>query len=387
MAKRLFIPGPVTCAPSVLEAMAAPLVDHRGPEFAAVLGRISRGMKPVFATAGDVIVLGSSGTGGLEAALVNSFSPGQKLLACPVGLFGRRFASIATQYGFDVEILETPLGERVDGARLAQRLRQDREREFAGILLTHNETSTGVQNDMAALSQAIGDHPATVIVDSVSGLGASPFAMDEWRFDIVVGASQKALAAAPGLALLACSDRAWERMAGARAPRFYFDLRKARELGATGQTAWTPPVSIAFGLDAALTHYQQQGAEQSYARHDRYARTIRAFAQAAGLQTVSRPGAHSVTVVALFAPNDLNADVLRSDLREHYEIVVGGGQGELKGKILRIGTMGDISSDDVVGALDALATVLRDHGHPCDADASADASREMRSETLADVAS
>ncbi len=168
---RLFIPGPVTCAPEVLAAMAAPLVDHRGPEFAAVLGRIARGLQPVFGTSGDIIIMGSSGTGGLEAALVNSFTPGQKLLACPVGLFGRRFANIAAQYGFDVEVLETPLGEQLDAARLAQRLREDQRGELAGILLTHNETSTGVQNDMAALSQAIGDHSATAIVDSVSGLG------------------------------------------------------------------------------------------------------------------------------------------------------------------------------------------------------------------------
>lgn len=387
MAKRLFIPGPVTCAASVLEAMAAPLVDHRGPEFAALLGRIARGLKPLFGTAGDVIVLGSSGTGGLEAALVNNFSAGEKLLACPVGLFGRRFANIATQYGLDVEILETPLGERVDAARLAQRLRHDREREFAGILLTHNETSTGVQNDMAELSRAIGDHPATVIVDSVSGLGASPFAMDEWHFDIVVGASQKALAAAPGLAFLACGERAWERMATTRAPRFYFDLRKARELGATGQTPWTPPVSIAFGLDVALARYKAEGAAHAYARHDRYARAIRAFAEAAELEAVSRPGAHSATVVALLAPDGINSDALRDDLREHFDIVVGGGQADLKGKILRIGTMGDLSPADVLGALDALAAVLRGHGHRIDAAASAEASRAILSETLADVAS
>ncbi len=362
MGERLFIPGPVTCAPDVLAATAAPLVDHRGPEFAALLGGIADGLRPVFGTSGDVVVLGSSGTGGLEAAVANSFAPGQKVLACPVGVFGRRFAQIACIYGLEVETLETPLGACVDSTALAARLRDDRTHAFAGILLTHNETSTGVQNDMAALAAAIGDHPATVIVDSVSGLGASAFAMDEWRFDIVVSASQKALAAPPGLAMLALGERAWTRMTDDGAPRFYFDLRKARQLGAVGQTPWTPPVSIAFGLAAALARYRAEGAERAYERHARYARAIRAFAAAANLQLLSHPGAHSVTVVALCEPPGIDVMAVRDRLRQRYGVVIGGGQAELAGKIFRIGTMGALSPDDVAAALDAFETVLRDQG-------------------------
>lgn len=382
MAKRLFIPGPVTCAPDVLEATAAPLVDHRGPEFAAVLTGIADALRPVFGTSGDVVVLGSSGTGGLEAAVANSFAPGQKVLACPVGVFGRRFADIARIYGLEVETLDTPLGACVDPAALATRLREDRNHAFAGILLTHNETSTGVQNDMAAQAAAIGDHPATVIVDSVSGLGASPFAMDAWRFDIVVGASQKALAAPPGLAMLALGERAWSRMSDGGAPRFYFDLRKARQLGAAGQTPWTPPVSIAFGLAAALARYHAEGAQRAYARHARYAQAIRAFAAAANLQDLSHPGAHSVTVVALCAPAGVDVTAVRSRLRQDYDVVIGGGQAELAGKILRIGTMGALSPDDVATALDALATVLREQGHAMDASRATAAARDILAEAL-----
>ncbi len=382
VAKRLLIPGPVMCAPRVLEAMAAPLVDHRGPEFAAVLERIARGLRPIFGTNGDVVVLGSSGTGGLEAAVANSFAPGQKVLACPVGVFGRRLATIAAVYGLEVEIIETPLGAGLDSAALAQRLRNDDAHAFAGILLTHNETSTGVQNDMAALAAAVGDHPATVVVDSVSGLGASMFAMDDWRFDVVVSASQKALAAPPGLAMLALSARAWERMADGAA-RFYFDLRKAREQAASGQTPWTPPVSIAFALDAALTRYHEDGAQQAYARHDRYARAIRAFAGSANLELLSQPGAHSVTVVALRAPAGVDVAAVRAELRERHDVVIGGGQAGLKGKIFRIGTMGAVSPDDIATALKAFAAVLHANGHAVDTASATAAARRILTEASA----
>ena len=365
----LFIPGPVTCAPAVLEAMATPMIDHRGPEFAALIERIELGMKPIFGTTGDVLVLGSSGTGGLEAAVSSSFSPGQKVLACPVGVFGKRLAKIASTYGLAVELLETPLGSAVDPAALAARLRADAGHEIAGILLTHNETSTGVQNDMAALAAAIGSHPATVIVDSVSGLGASAFEMDAWNFDIVVTASQKALAVPPGAAMVAVSPRGWERMERATAPSFYFDLRKAREFATLRQTPWTPPLSILFALDVAIARYHAVGAGNAYARHDRYARAIRAFAVAAGIDVFSQPGAHSVTVVAMHVPAGLQASAIRAALRERNNAILGGGQAELKGKILRMGTMGNLSADDVRFGLTSLALVLAELGHatPCSA--------------------
>jgi aspartate aminotransferase-like enzyme len=383
MAKQLlFIPGPVTCAAPVLDAMAKPMIDHRGPEFAALLGRIERGMKPIFGTSGDVVVLGSSGTGGLEAAVASSFSPGQKVLSCPVGVFGKRLASIAQTYGLDVEILPTALGSGVDSQALAARLRADRAHEIAGIMLTHNETSTGVQNDMAALAAAIGDHPATVVVDSVSGLGASAFEMDAWNFDIVVTASQKALAVPPGAAMVAVGARAWERMAKATCPAFYLDLRRAREFAKQGQTPWTPPVSIAYALDAAIDAYHAEGAANVYARHDRYARAIRAFAGAAGIAIFSQPGAHSVTVVAMHVPPGLDASAIRSALRERFDVILGGGQAELKGKIVRMGTMGDLSPADVHYGLRSFAEVLRAQGLASADHAALDAAQKILDETL-----
>ena len=233
----LFIPGPVTCAQPVLEAMAKPMIDHRGPEFAALLGRIARGMRPIFGTQAEVVILGCSGTGGLEAAVASVFSPGQRVLAAPVGVFGKRLVNIARAYGLEVELLDTPYGHAVDPAALEEKLKADRAHPFAGILLTHNETSTGVQNDMAALAAAIGDHPATTVVDSVSGLGASPFEMDAWGYDIVVTATQKALAVPPGISMVAVSARGWERIAQAKAPRFYLDLATRARICAAGPDA------------------------------------------------------------------------------------------------------------------------------------------------------
>jgi aspartate aminotransferase-like enzyme len=361
----LFIPGPVTVADAVLAAGAKPMIDHRGPEFKVLLERLAARLKPVFGTeSGEVVVLGSSGTGGLEAAVGNLFGPGDRLLACPIGVFGQRLIAIARSFGCEVEVLDTVWGDAVDPQALRARLAADTQGRITGILLTHNETSTGTQNDMAALAGAIRGHGAYVVVDSVSGLAASEFRMDDWGFDIVVAASQKALAAPPGLSMVAVSPRAWQRMETSGAPRFYFDLKTAREFAALGQTAWTPPVSIAFALDAALDAYEETGAEAIYERHERYARAIRAFALAHGLELYSREGAHSLTVVAIRMPEGIDADAIRKTLREERGIVIGGGQKELKGKLIRIGTMGDLTQTDVLGALGAVEIALLEAGAP-----------------------
>jgi aspartate aminotransferase-like enzyme len=359
----LFIPGPVTCAEAVMTAVAQPLIDHRGPEYKALLGRIAARMKPVFGTErGEVMVLGASGTGGLEAAVANLFGTSDRLLACPIGVFGERLIAIARTYGCDVDVLETPWGSAVDPAALRAKLDAASARPYDGILLTHNETSTGTQNDMGALARAIRGHDAFVVADSVSGLAAGDFRMDEWGFDVVVTASQKALAAPPGLAMVAVAPRAWERMAANRTPRFYFDLKKAREFAALGQTPWTPPVSIAFGLDVALDLFAQAGAPAVWERHARYARAIRACVRALGLEVFSQDGAHSVTVVALRLPAGIDGDAIRKAMREGSGVVIGGGQGKLKGQILRIGTMGDLTQTNVLGALGALETALLEAG-------------------------
>jgi aspartate aminotransferase-like enzyme len=354
----LFIPGPVTVAEPVLAAMGKPMIDHRGPEFKELQSSIVRRLKPVFGTAGDVLLLGCSGTGGLEAAMTNMFGPGEKVLVAPVGVFGNRFAEIARTWGVEVEILPTEWGRGVDAKALKARLEADTKREIKGVVLTHNETSTGVQNPMGPLADAIRAHGAYSLVDSVSGLAASEFTMDEWGFDVVVAASQKALGVPPGMAMVAVSPRAWEKMASVKSPRYYLDLKKALDFQAIGQTPCTPPVSIAYALDVALDRYAQEGPANVWARHQRNTDAIIAWAEARGLELFAEPGMRSVTVTAINVPAGVNGDEIRKKLRVERGYVLGGGQEKLAGTIIRIGTMGEITARDLADMLSALETEL-----------------------------
>lgn len=350
-------------AQPVVEALACPLIDHRGPEFAALLARITGALGPIFGTKSDVVLLGSSGTGALETAVANLFAPGDRVLSCAVGVFGKRFAAIAQRYGCVVESLDTPLGSALDPSALEARLRADTEREISGVLLTHNETSTGVANDMAALAPILRAHGALTLVDSISGLGASELRMDEWGYDVVVAASQKAFAAPPGVAMVAASERAWMAMERSTSPRFYFDLLQAREAARNGQTPWTPPISIFFALDVALQRYQREGMDASWARFARFARAVRAAFERLGFTLVSAPDAHSATVVAAYPPAGVDVKAFLKHLREKHRVVLSGGQGELAGKIVRFGTMGDVRDVDFLGAIGAIELTLLDLGY------------------------
>jgi aspartate aminotransferase-like enzyme len=354
----LFLPGPVTVAPPVLEAMSRPLIDHRGPEFAALLERVVAALRPVFGSSGEIAVLGSSGTGAMEAAVVNLFAPGERLLSCPVGAFGKRFGAIARSHGCIVESLETPVGAALDPQALRARLAADERRDIAGVLLTHNETSTGVANDMAAIAPIVRAHGALTLVDSISGLGASEFLMDAWGYDAVVTASQKAFAAPPGVATIALSERASKRLAAPALGRFYFDLRAALDFSRIGQTPWTPPISVLYALDVALARYHAEGMHEAFARHARFGAFVRAGLQRLGFTPLSRPGAHSDTVVAAYPPAGVEPAPLLQLLREKHGLVLSGGQAELAGKIVRFGTMGDVREADFVDALDTIGGTL-----------------------------
>jgi aspartate aminotransferase-like enzyme len=355
----LFLPGPVTVAQPVLDAAARPLINHRGEEFARLLERLRTALAPVFGTRQEIDVLGSSGTGAMEAVVTNLFSPGDRLLSCPVGAFGIRFGEIASHYGCVVETLETPVGAALDPAALAARLDADSERSIDGVLLTHNETSTGVACDMAALAPSLRRHGALTLVDSISGLGACEFRMDEWRYDAVVTASQKGFAAPPGVAMVALSDRAWERTRSARIPRYYFDLTRARDLARKGETPWTPPISILYALDVAVQRYHATGIAATIERHAHFAQIVRSELTRLGFTLVSRDGAHSPTVVAAYPPAGVDAKTLLKRLREEHGVVLAGGQAQLAGKIVRFGTMGAIDENDIRRALDAIASELR----------------------------
>lgn len=379
----LFIPGPVTVSEPVLAAMAKPMVDHRGPEYKALQDGIRRKLQPVFGTSNEILLLGSSGTGSLEAAVTNLFAPGEKVLACPIGVFGDRLIEIARTWGIEVEVLPTEWGSAVDPKALRARLEADTGRAIKGVLLTHNETSTGAQCDMAALADAIRPHGAYTIVDSVSGMAAAEFKTDAWGYDIVCAASQKALAVPPGMAMVSVSARAWEKMEKLATPRYYFDLRFARKFADIGQTPWTPPVSVAYALDVGIDRYNAEGPANVWARHERNTRAIHAAAKAMNLEIFSKDGAHSVTVVAIKVPAGVDGDAIRKTLREQRNVVLGGGQAKLAGKIVRIGTMGDITPQEVIDMLAAFESELDKAGHKQRIGAAADAaSRAMKGEAV-----
>jgi aspartate aminotransferase-like enzyme len=376
----LMLPGPTPVRPEVLAANARPMINHRGPAFAEILGRVLSGLKEVFRTQGEVGLLTCSGTGAMEAALINVLSPGDRVLCCSSGWFGDRFGDIAAAYGARVEVMKVEWGQPFEAATLEGRLAEDREHSIRAVLLTHNETSTGVQNDLRALAAARGGHPALFIVDAVSSLGAAELRMDDWGLDVVAAASQKAFAAPPGLAFVALSRRALQALEQARMPRYYLDLRRSLEYQAKGQTPFTPCVSAVFALDVALRHLLGEGLETAWARHERHARAVRAGVEALGLRLFAAPQAASPTVTAFHVPSDIGAANLQKRLETDYGVVIAGGMRHTAGRILRIGHLGAGSSVlPILGTLSSLECCLRDLGHPCPPGAAAQAAdRHLR---------
>lgn len=383
MDELLLIPGPVTVAPDVMAAAARPMQNHRGPSAAKLYAKLNEQLQEVFQTKQPVLLLGSSGTGGLEAAIVNLFSPGDSILAMPMGAFGDRALKIARTYGANVEVIDTEWGAGVEPERLRERLSRDREGRIKGVLVTHNETSTGAACDLEAMARARGDHPALLVVDAVSSVGAVDVRMDEWHIDALVAASQKALGGLPGAAMIALSERGWHAAETAAMPHFYFDLRHARAALAKGQTSWTPPFNVLLALERASDNYTKEGRHAAFARHALFAQAIRAGCTALGLSLFARPGFYSNTVTAVSAGPDIDHKALQQALRERYGVVVGGGQIKLEGKVLRIGNMGAIGPRDIIAALGALEMVLRDFGLRVSPGAGINAATEVLIESAA----
>jgi aspartate aminotransferase-like enzyme len=359
----LRIPGPTSLPPAVREAGGRQMINHRGPEFAALLERIRRGLQPFFGTANDVVLLTCAGTGGLEAAIVNLLSPGDPVLAVSVGAFGDRFAEIAATYGAAVTRLEVPWGEAATPEALADALARAPVGGYRAILLTHNETSTGVINPIPHLAAVARERApdALLLVDGISAVGAAPFRQDEWGIDVLVSGSQKAWMAAPGMAFLSLSPRAWEATERARMPRFYLDLRKHRESATAGQTPWTPAVAVMFQLDAGLRLMHEEGMEAVFLRHAACAAATRAGLEAVGFRLLPHPSVASPTVTAAWIPADLDWKAFNAALQAQG-LVLAGGQGRLRGKILRLGHLGDVTLPDVLSAIATLEATARRFG-------------------------
>jgi aspartate aminotransferase-like enzyme len=352
----LRIPGPTALPPSVREAGGRQMINHRGPEFAAMLDRILTGMKPYFGTTSDIAMITTAGTGGLEAAVVNVLSPGDRVLGVSIGSFGDRFAKIARTYGADVTRIDAEWGEAADPAEVRETLRANPG--IKAVLLTHNETSTAVMNPIPELAAAVREEnpDALILVDSVSGLGAVPFEMDVWGVDVVVTGSQKAWMSAPGLAMIAASARAWSAMETATMPRLYLDLRAHRESHAAGQTPWTPAIAVVYQVDEGIRLMTAEGAEHIFARHEACAAAARAGLQALGFELFADQRHASRTVTAAIVPDDLDWKAFNTELKRRG-LVLAGGQGKLTGKIFRLGHLGSVTVEEILGAMSVLEFV------------------------------
>jgi aspartate aminotransferase-like enzyme len=338
------------------------MVNHRGDEFRALMGRVEAGMKPYFGTQHEVILLTCAGTGGLEAAVVNTLSPGDPVLAVTMGAFGDRFAKIAEVYGAAVTRLEVEWG-----AAPAPEAVREAAAAITGlraVLLTHNETSTGVTSDIPALAQAVraAAPDALILVDAISALGAVSFAMDAWGLDLVVTGSQKAWMSAPGMAMAAVGPRAWAAAETARMPRFYLDLRRHRETAVNGETPWTPAVAILYQVDEGLRLMQAEG-DGVFARHATCAAMTRAGLRAMGFLLLADDEVASNTVTAAWIPDGVDWKAFNGALKRRG-LVLAGGQGRLKGRIFRLGHLGSVTTDDVLAAIAAIEAVAIEQGLP-----------------------
>jgi len=369
----LMIPGPTNVPARVCEAISARCVYHRGPEFAALLAECVAGLQQVFGTSEPVAILSASGTGGVEAAIANLVDRGQHMLAINTGKFGKRMGDIAASYGVDVTWWHCNPGETAD-PRLLHRFLQ--ESRFDALSFVYSETSTGVQQDLESLGHIAADAGVMTIVDAVSIIGGAPIDMDANRLDAVVGGSQKALMLPPGLSLVALSSAARERAARSNNSRYYFDLTRALKSLEKGQTPYTPAVNLFCGLREALRIMAEEGMPAIYQRHCSLARACRAAIASMGLQLLPTNERHaSATVTAVHMPEGLDSSELVRRVREGSNILISGGQDELKGKIFRIGHLGSCSIDDLVETVQAVAESLAAMGLAVDAAGAASVTR------------
>ncbi len=352
----LRIPGPIPVAEDVLEAMASPMINHRGPQFEELLYRVTDRIKQVFETDGDVYILTASGTGAMEAAVVNTLSPGDKVLNLSIGFFGDRFGEIARIYGAEVTDLSFPWGQAVDTDAVRDALRS--APDIQAVLVTHNETSTGVSNDLEAIAGVVkGEFDKLLLVDGISSVCSIPLQTDAWGCDVVATASQKGWMLPPGLAFVSFSSRAWEAYDRAAMPKYYLDVGQYRKYYQKGQPPYTPGLSAFFALDLALEKIAEEGLGALFERHKTIAQMTRDGIKALGLQLFPDESVASNTVTAVNVPLGMSGAALLSAMRERG-VVLGGGQGPVEGKIFRIGHMGRVEPSEIQEVMDALEDAL-----------------------------
>jgi alanine-glyoxylate transaminase/serine-glyoxylate transaminase/serine-pyruvate transaminase len=362
----LFVPGPTNVSERVLRAMDRPMEDHRSSAFPSLVRPLLEDLRKVFRTeAGQVFVFPATGTGGWEASLVNTRSPGDRLLAVRNGHFSNGFVETARRHGLEVDVVDVEWGQAAPPDRVEEALRADTAQQVTGVLVVHNETATGVTSDVAAIRRAIdaAAHPALLYVDAVSSLACMPFELDEWGVDLVVTGSQKGLGLPAGLGIVCASPRALGAMADARCNRSFFDFGDMAKANAGGYFPYTPALPLLFGLRASLDALFEEGLDRVFARHRRLAEGVRAAVATWGLTTCARrPEWCSNSVTAVMVPEGADGSEVVDIAFRRYNLSLGGGLGRVAGKLFRIGHMGDLNDLMVLGALAGVEMAMRDAG-------------------------
>jgi aspartate aminotransferase-like enzyme len=357
--ERLLTPGPAEVPPETLAELAKPVFHHRTQKFRDILAAVTDDLKYIFGTQNDVFVLTSSGTGAMEASVTNLLAPGEKALCVRGGKFGERWGELCECFGAEVIPIDPEWGDPATPEQIAAALEE--HPDIAAVYVTLTETSTGVVTDVEAIGKIVADTKACLVVDGISAIGAVPLKADSWGVDMLVVGSQKALLLPPGLAFISVSPKAWARVEAAPRRAYYFDLLKARKTQqAKGDTPFTPANTLVAALGKSLQRIREEGIENVWGRHAAIAESVRAAAKAIGLKLLASAPANSVT--ALVMPEGIDAEDVRSKLREGFGISVAGGQAQLKGKIIRVGHIGYIDALDTLGAIAALEMVLADLG-------------------------
>jgi serine---pyruvate transaminase len=374
---QLMAPGPTPVPSEVLLAMAQPIIHHRTPQYDAVFVEVRAALKRLFQTSAEVVPLACSGTGAMEAAVVNTLSAGDRVVVIRAGKFGDRWLELARAYGLDVLDLSAPFGYTVDAQRLAESLKA--HPDVKAVLTQHSETSTGVLHDVQAYAAITRRHDAILIVDAVSSLGIADLAMDAWGVDLVVSGSQKGLMLPPGVGFCALNEKAWRKTKTSTLPKYYFNLTDELKFVAKNEVRFTPAVSIMVGLLEALKLLDAEGLANVFKRHDRLARATRAGVEALGLELFAK-ATPSPALTAVTAPSGVNSETIVAAYSQSHNITIAGGQGEMKGKLFRLGHMGYAAELDTIGALAALEQVLADLGQPVDFGASVRAAQKIFAE-------
>jgi alanine-glyoxylate transaminase/serine-glyoxylate transaminase/serine-pyruvate transaminase len=362
----LFVPGPTNVPDRILRAMHRAMEDHRSSSFPTLTRSLFPDLRGVFRTdAGEPFIFPATGTGMWEAALVNTRSPGDRVLACRYGQFSHLFIDCAQRLGLDVDVIDVPWGEAAPADRIEEVLRRDTGRAYKGVLVVHNETATGVTSDVRAVREAIdrAGHPALLYVDGVSSIGSLEFRMDDWGVDLAITGSQKGFMLPAGLGIVCASEKALAQYDSASCRRVFFDFGDMRRANATGYFPYTPALTLLYGLRESLDMLHEEGLDNVYARHHRLAEGARAAVRAWGLELCARdPAAYSDTVTAVMVPAGVNgADVIDIAFRR-YDLALGAGLAQVAGKLFRIGHLGDLNELMLLGALAGTEMAMRDAG-------------------------